>query len=159
MSFANVGSSACLPPQRLRVATACSGSDVCALTVEMILHELKDALNLTGLEVDHVWSCESEPFKRDFLESVMDVKAIYLDIRSLGCRSAFNVVTFKEELIPELGVLIVGWSCKDFSSPSSRGIARRLRACRACSRKAVAPAAPPSTGSLPLLPSIDRKQW
>ena len=65
-------------PQRLRVATACFGSDVCVLTVEMSLHELKDALHLTGLTVDHVWSCESEPFKRDFLESVMGVKAIYL---------------------------------------------------------------------------------
>ena len=103
-------------PQRLRVATACSGSDVCVLTVEMILHEMKCALNLTGLGVDHVWSCESEPFKRNFLEKVMDVKVIFPDIRSLGCGSAVNAITSKEEPIPEFDLFIVGWSCKDFSS-------------------------------------------
>ena len=102
-------------PQRLRVATACSGSDICVLTMEMILCELKDALDIP-LEVEHVWSCESEPFKRDFLEHVLDVKRIYADIRSLGCGSAVNAVTSKEELIPEFDVFIVGWSCKDFSS-------------------------------------------
>ena len=102
-------------PQRLRVATACSGSDICVLTMEMILCELKDALGIP-LEVEHVWSCESEPFKRDFLEHVLDVKRIYADIRSLGCGSAVNAVTSKEELIPEFDVFIVGWSCKDFSS-------------------------------------------
>ena len=102
-------------PQRLRVATACSVSDVCVLTVEMLLHELKDALNITGLQVDHVWSCESEPFKRDFLQRVMDVNVIYPDIGSLGCGSAVNAVTSKEELIPEFDVLIAGWSCNDFS--------------------------------------------
>eukprot|EP00974_Lingulodinium_polyedra_P099946 9681436-Lingulodinium_polyedra.AAC.1 len=70
--------------------------------MEMIPLEFKDALNTQGLEFDHVSSCESEPFKRIFLEQVMDVNIIYPDIRSFGCGSAANAVTSKEELIPEL---------------------------------------------------------
>ena len=46
----------------------------------------------------------------------MDVKVISPDIWSLGCGSAVNTITSKEELIPEFDVFIVGWSCKDFSS-------------------------------------------
>ena len=123
-------------PQRLRAATACSGSDVCVLTVAVMLQELKDALNLIGLEVDHVRSCESQPAKRDFLEHAMGVTSICLDILSLGCRSGFNAGTLKEELIPEFDVFIVGWTSRTSARSRGRRIAHRLRACRACSRKA-----------------------
>ena len=52
--------------------------------MEMLLHEMKDALSITGLDVDHVWSCESEPCNRDFLEQIVDVKVIGLDSLSLA---------------------------------------------------------------------------
>ena len=97
-----------------RLATACSGCDVCVLAAEMIVDELK---SLLGVDVDfrHVWSCESEPFKQQLLAKVVGIEKLFPDVTRLGTARAFNELTQSEEAIPPFDILIVGWSCKDFS--------------------------------------------
>ena len=53
--------------RKLRVATMCSGTESPLLALGMFAKAIK-ARGLGNLEIDHVFSCEIEPYKQAYIE-------------------------------------------------------------------------------------------
>ena len=90
----------------LRVATICSGSEAPMLALEMM-----------GLVVQHVFSCEIEPFKQAFIFRNFSPDVLFRDACQLGectAEDAWGVL----QRVPTSGVdvLVAGTSCVDFSA-------------------------------------------
>ena len=119
-----------LPPVALY--TVCSGTDAPAIALELARKELAPELAAASLEfgVDHVMSCESEPFKQAYIARNFNV-VIFSDVVELAMRAAEASAAGKtgaattsfggQREIPRprgghLSVLVAGTSCKDFSA-------------------------------------------
>ena len=99
----------------LRVATICSGSEA-----PMI------ALELMGLGVEHVFSCEIEPFKQAFIFRNFSPGVLFRDACQLGQSMAEDAWGVPRRVPTErVDVLVAGTSCVDFSALNHRK--KRLR--------------------------------
>jgi hypothetical protein len=69
--------------RKLRVATMCSGTESPLLALRMITRSL---LKQTGkkLEIDHIFSCEIEPFKQAYIERNFAPPILFRDVLELA---------------------------------------------------------------------------
>ena len=114
----------------IRVATACSGSDVVIAGLRHIEEHMQQIFIMKAEETvrfQHVWSCECEPFKQEFLVACHDAAVVFPDVCKLGCSRAYNVVKRAEVTIPPFDFLIDGFLCKDLSSLKKLDPAKRAQ--------------------------------
>lgn len=69
--------------RKLRVATMCSGTESPLLALEMIQESIKELFSVE-LEIDHVFSCEIEPFKQAYIERNFSPPILFRDVCELG---------------------------------------------------------------------------
>ena len=67
----------------LRVATMCSGTESPLLALELIQASIAQ-LHHTTFEVEHVFSCEIEPFKQAYIERNFSPPILFRDVCELG---------------------------------------------------------------------------
>lgn len=65
-----------------RVATVCSGTDAPIMALEMIQSALSQR-DVDVLEIDHLFSCENVPFKRDFIMKTSNPPVVFKDVVEL----------------------------------------------------------------------------
>lgn len=69
----------------LRVATMCSGTESPLLALNMMAKSVsKQSDGQQRLDIDHVFSCEIEPFKQAYIERNFSPPLLFRDIRELG---------------------------------------------------------------------------
>jgi hypothetical protein len=69
--------------RKLRVATMCSGTESPLLALELIQKSIQDQYGLT-FEIEHVFSCEIEPFKQAYIERNFHPPILFRDVCELG---------------------------------------------------------------------------
>jgi site-specific DNA-cytosine methylase len=119
----------------LRVATMCSGTEAPLLALGLVSRALREDHD-TMLEVEHVFSCEIEPFKQAYIERNFRPPILFRDVCELGDDEAcvlyssqfpFVILTYfmpsrttaYGALVPVPGnvdMLIAGTSCVDYST-------------------------------------------
>ena len=73
--------------RKLRVATMCSGTESPLLALDMICKAVLDTYEIP-LEVEHVFSCEIEPFKQAYIERNFHPPLLFRDVCELGDEEA-----------------------------------------------------------------------
>lgn len=69
--------------RKLRVATMCSGTESPLLALELIQASIEE-LHGAKLDIEHVFSCEIEPFKQAYIERNFSPPILFRDICELG---------------------------------------------------------------------------
>jgi hypothetical protein len=69
--------------RKLRVATMCSGTESPLLALGMFSKAIKER-GLGHLEIEHVFSCEIEPYKQAYIERNFKPPILFRDIKELG---------------------------------------------------------------------------
>jgi len=73
--------------RKLRIATMCSGTESPLLALELIQKSILEQHGFT-LEVEHVFSCEIEPFKQAYIERNFQPPLLFRDVCELGNEEA-----------------------------------------------------------------------
>ena len=101
-------------PAPLRLQTACSGTDAPAIALQMF-SEMFEEMD-TQFDVDHVMSCEIDPFKQAYIARNFDGVKLFADVNDLASESGSAPTAFGGlEKIPHGDLLVAGTVCKDFS--------------------------------------------
>lgn len=103
----------------LRVATMCSGTESPLLALDMISKAVY-AQHGVPLNVEHVFSCEIEPFKQAYIERNFAPPLLFRDIRELGGVEATTAYGAKRVVPGNVDVLIAGTSCVDYSNLNTK---------------------------------------
>jgi len=69
--------------RKLRVATMCSGTESPLLALGMFSKAIKER-GMGHLEIEHVFSCEIEPYKQAYIERNFKPPILFRDIKELG---------------------------------------------------------------------------
>jgi hypothetical protein len=69
--------------RKLRVATMCSGTESPLLALDLICGAISDKYGVP-LDVEHVFSCEIEPFKQAYIERNFHPPILFRDVCELG---------------------------------------------------------------------------
>lgn len=77
--------------RKLRVATMCSGTESPLLALELIRRSILEHHGI-NLEVEHVFSCEIEPFKQAYIERNFQPPILFRDVCELGRGEAYVVL-------------------------------------------------------------------
>ncbi|KAJ1308686.1 hypothetical protein OPQ81_004377 [Rhizoctonia solani] len=98
----------------LRVATMCSGTESPLLALGMISR----AMAATGhtFKVEHVFSCEIEPFKQAYIERNFSPPILFRDVCELGASTATTAYGALVDVPGNVDLLVAGTSCVDFSN-------------------------------------------
>ncbi|KAF8338028.1 uncharacterized protein EI90DRAFT_3279585 [Cantharellus anzutake] len=99
----------------LRVATMCSGTESPLLALGLISRFLKEDQRV-NLQIEHVFSCEIEPFKQAYIERNFNPPILFRDVCELGEEYATTAYGAKAEVPGNVDVLIAGTSCVDYST-------------------------------------------
>ena len=130
----------------LKIATMCSGTESPVLALDMIAKAIEDVCqkhNLTvgggggdgeaptvpSILLEHVFSCEIEPFKQSYIERNFQPKRLFRDIRELGndkACTAFGAMIPVPNSPGCVDLLVAGTSCVDFSNLNNSKV-RRVR--------------------------------
>lgn len=112
---------------RLRIGTACSGSDAPVMVVKSLvsLIETHIAANPSiygnrSVAIDFVFSCEANPRKRKWAATEMRPQHAFADVGHLGQTFAWDVEQQSDVRVPEVDVFIFGFSCKCLISKQCR---------------------------------------
>ena len=79
-----------LQGRKLRVATMCSGTESPLLALDLICRSIRDLYGMS-LEVEHVFSCEIEPFKQAYIERNFKPPLLFRDVCELGDSHAYVI--------------------------------------------------------------------
>ncbi|KAK4046509.1 hypothetical protein OIV83_006035 [Microbotryomycetes sp. JL201] len=103
-----------LGDRALRVGTMCSGTESPLLALGLISNALKD---LTGkdLKVEHIFSCEIEPFKQAYIERNFAPPLLFRDVTELGEDEALTAYGGRAAVPGNIDMLVAGTSCVDYS--------------------------------------------
>ncbi|KZV96801.1 hypothetical protein EXIGLDRAFT_833373 [Exidia glandulosa HHB12029] len=101
--------------RKLRVATMCSGTESPLLALDLIRDAMKEKLGAT-FDLEHVFSCEIEPFKQAYIERNFHPPIIFRDVCELGGPEATTVYGSKVEVPGDVDLLVAGTSCVDYSN-------------------------------------------
>ena len=94
----------------IRVATVCSGTEAPII-----------AMQLMGLDIDHVMSCEIEVFKQAYIYRNFLPKVLFNDVRDLGGEWAEDAWGVRREVPRDrIDLLVAGTSCVDFSGLNNK---------------------------------------
>ena len=69
--------------RKLRVATMCSGTESPLLALELIQKSIFEQYEVR-LDIEHVFSCEIEPFKQAYIERNFHPPLLFRDVCELG---------------------------------------------------------------------------
>lgn len=118
----------------LRVATMCSGTESPVLALDMLSNSIeefylkhrRDNVDLPSgtegqrvFQVEHVFSCEIEPFKQAYIERNFAPPLLFRDIRELGndrAATAYGTLAPVPNSPGSVDILVAGTSCVDFSN-------------------------------------------
>ena len=100
---------------KIRVATMCSGTESPLLALRKISDALQRTKDVT-LEVEHVFSCEIEPFKQAYIERNFAPNLLFRDIRELGGSEAATAYGALKPVPGDVDMLVAGTSCVDYSN-------------------------------------------
>ncbi|KAF9454298.1 hypothetical protein P691DRAFT_845153 [Macrolepiota fuliginosa MF-IS2] len=101
--------------RKLRVATMCSGTESPLLALELIQKSILEQHGLS-LEVEHVFSCEIEPFKQAYIERNFHPPILFRDVCELGDEEAHTAYGALAPVPGDVDILIAGTSCVDYSN-------------------------------------------
>ncbi|KAG5638137.1 hypothetical protein H0H81_001656 [Sphagnurus paluster] len=101
--------------RKLRVATMCSGTESPLLALELIQKCIKDQHGVQ-LDVEHVFSCEIEPFKQAYIERNFHPPLLFRDVCELGDEKAHTAYGALATVPGDVDMLIAGTSCVDYSN-------------------------------------------
>ncbi|KAF3919922.1 hypothetical protein AA313_de0201806 [Arthrobotrys entomopaga] len=104
----------------LRIATMCSGTESPLLALDLIISNLK---SLFGVEmrIQHVFSCEIEPWKQAYIERNFRPPILFRDVCELGEEYATTAYGAKVKVPGNCDILVAGTSCVDYSSLNNFG--------------------------------------
>jgi hypothetical protein len=128
-----------LKNRTLRVATMCSGTESPILALDMLQKSIRkhcsthlsremddlgiDVENL--FQIEHVFSCEIEPFKQAYIERNFHPPLLFRDIRELGddkAHTAYGGLVDVPNTPGCVDMLIAGTSCVDYSNLNNRKV-------------------------------------
>jgi hypothetical protein len=69
--------------RKLRVATMCSGTESPLLALDLIRKAVNEQYDV-DLDIEHVFSCEIEPFKQAYIERNFQPPLLFRDVCELG---------------------------------------------------------------------------
>ncbi|KAG6868739.1 hypothetical protein C0993_011318 [Termitomyces sp. T159_Od127] len=101
--------------RKLRVATMCSGTESPLLALELIQKSILDQHGV-HLEIEHVFSCEIEPFKQAYIERNFHPPLLFRDVCELGDDEAHTAYGALAPVPGDVDILIAGTSCVDYSN-------------------------------------------
>ena len=99
----------------LRVATMCSGTESPLLALDKIAAATESVYG-SKLGVDHVFSCEIEPFKQAYIERNFAPPILFRDIRELDEDQATTAYGALVDVPGYCDMLVAGTSCVDYSN-------------------------------------------
>ena len=99
----------------LRVATMCSGTESPVLALGMMCKAVRQQTGV-NLQMDHVFSCEIEPFKQAYIERNFQPPLLFRDIRELGNEQATTAYGGLATVPGDCDILVAGTSCVDYSN-------------------------------------------
>lgn len=100
--------------RKLRVATMCSGTESPLLALNMIAKSMEEQYDVK-LNVEHVFSCEIEPFKQAYIERNFRPPILFRDVTELGRKKAHTAYGSLVDVPGNVDLLIAGTSCVDYS--------------------------------------------
>jgi hypothetical protein len=122
-----------LQDRPLRVATMCSGTESPVLALDMIKKSMERLVAQQDqdlclhpsqvLPIEHVFSCEIEPFKQAYIERNFSPPLLFRDIRELGDQQAYTAYGALVDVPNTPGcvdLLVAGTSCVDYSNLNNR---------------------------------------
>ncbi|KAJ7043711.1 hypothetical protein C8F04DRAFT_1218730 [Mycena alexandri] len=101
--------------RKLRVATMCSGTESPLLALELIQKAILDQHGL-NFQVEHVFSCEIEPFKQAYIERNFHPPLLFRDVCELGNAEAHTAYGALAPVPGDVDLLVAGTSCVDYSN-------------------------------------------
>ncbi|KZT41751.1 hypothetical protein SISSUDRAFT_241299 [Sistotremastrum suecicum HHB10207 ss-3] len=101
--------------RKLRVATMCSGTESPLLALGLSCRAIKEQYGI-DLEIEHVFSCEIEPFKQAYIERNFRPPILFRDVCELGEGQATTAYGALVDVPGEVDILIAGTSCVDYSN-------------------------------------------
>ncbi|KAJ7879940.1 hypothetical protein B0H14DRAFT_2707965 [Mycena olivaceomarginata] len=102
--------------RKLRVATMCSGTESPLLALELIQKAILDQHGL-DLQVEHVFSCEIEPFKQAYIERNFHPPILFRDVVNLAMPKRTHTAYGALAPVPgDVDLLVAGTSCVDYSN-------------------------------------------
>ena len=112
----------------LTLGTACSGTDAPVFMLRGLTQTLIKQHNGVR-EMKHVFSCEHDKDKRDWITTVCDYDndfKLFDDIADIGCAHAMNTTLGRMDIVPTSNMFIAGFSCKSVSRSVGSYVARVL---------------------------------
>ncbi|EPS37854.1 hypothetical protein H072_8336 [Dactylellina haptotyla CBS 200.50] len=104
----------------LRVATMCSGTESPLLALGLLTANIKSLYGV-DMEVEHVFSCEIEPWKQAYIERNFQPPILFRDVCELGEEYATTAYGAKAKVPGNCDLLVAGTSCVDYSSLNNHG--------------------------------------
>ncbi|KAK2793657.1 hypothetical protein FQN51_001169 [Onygenales sp. PD_10] len=104
-----------LGSRHLRVATMCSGTEAPLLALEMVMDRFKRIFGKT-FNMHHLFSAEIDPFKQSYIQRNFSPDIIFRDVNELVADEATTAFGSLREVPLNLDLLVVGFSCVDFSN-------------------------------------------
>ncbi|GJJ11419.1 hypothetical protein Clacol_005652 [Clathrus columnatus] len=101
--------------RKLRVATMCSGTESPLLALNLICRSIKEKYGMT-FNVEHIFSCEIEPFKQAYIERNFKPPILFRDVCELGGEYATTAYGSRVKVPGDVDILIAGTSCVDYSN-------------------------------------------
>ena len=97
----------------------CSGTESPLLALDLICKALHEQTGET-INVEHVFSCEIEPFKQAYIERNFAPPLLFRDIRELDQVEATTAYGSKQPVPGDVDLLVAGTSCVDYSNLNVR---------------------------------------
>ncbi|KAM0749618.1 hypothetical protein T439DRAFT_289966 [Meredithblackwellia eburnea MCA 4105] len=104
-----------LEGRKLRVGTMCSGTESPLLALGIFCKVLPGVHPELSLDVEHVFSCEIEPFKQAYIERNFAPPLLFRDVTELGDDEAHTAYGGMRKVPGGLDLLVAGTSCVDYS--------------------------------------------
>jgi len=103
-------------PEVLRVGTACSGTEAPLVALRLIAEAIGKLPGGRAPKIDHVFSCEIEPFKQAYIERNFKPPILFRDLRQLPQNRAETAYGQWVDVPGGLDIFVAGTSCVDFSN-------------------------------------------
>ncbi|PWN17792.1 hypothetical protein BCV69DRAFT_285675 [Microstroma glucosiphilum] len=98
----------------LRVATMCSGTESPLLALNLISRAVEAKWGIK-MGIEHVFSCELEPFKQAYIERNFNPPLLFRDVTELGNARAHTAYGALVDVPGDIDLLVAGTSCVDYS--------------------------------------------
>lgn len=103
----------------LRVATMCSGTESPLLALNLISRAVEAKWGIK-MGIDHVFSCELEPFKQAYIERNFKPPLLFRDVTELGNAKAHTAYGALVDVPGDIDLLVAGTSCVDYSGLNNK---------------------------------------